>query len=199
MSTVSKPRKLSVPRVCEFCGKNFLSCASHINYGRGRFCSRICGDTSRRLKADVEAIERNSIPEPNSGCWLWTGYATGSGYGATRRAGKWVLAHRLSYELHTSAIDSGTVVRHRCDNPICVNPDHLEIGSVGDNVRDSVRRGRISRGEDRPAAKLTVAQVIAIRALHADGIPNRVVAERYGISADNVRLIARRKAWRHVS
>jgi len=201
MSAASTVRrhKLNVARVCEFCGKSFLSCASHINYGRGRFCSRICGDTSRQLKASIETIEQNSIPEPNSGCWLWTGYATGAGYGATRRAGKWVLAHRLSYELYKSDIDAGIVVRHRCDNSICVNPDHLEIGSAGDNVRDSVRRGRISRGERRPAAKLTAAQVIAIRAQHAEGIPNRVIAEMFGVSADNIRLIAKRRAWRHVA
>lgn len=78
------------------------------------------------------------------GCWEWTDYRLPFGYGriydgATRRM---LLTHRVSYELHHGPIPDGLIVRHTCDNPPCVNPDHLELGTRVDNMQDCVQRGR---------------------------------------------------------
>lgn len=86
-------------------------------------------------------------PEPNSGCWLWDGAATYTGHGKIlHQSGRLILAHRLSWTMHRGEIPSGLLVRHKCDNPRCVNPDHLCLGTHKDNSRDAVERGRISRG-----------------------------------------------------
>jgi hypothetical protein len=74
-------------------------------------------------------------------CWEWKG-AIRSGYGAIKRNGKVVRAHRVSYELTNGNIDNNLLVIHSCDNPMCVNPNHLRQGTYGDNICDMIRRGR---------------------------------------------------------
>lgn len=101
-----------------------------------------------------ERIERLSIPEPNSGCWLWLGAtranAAGIHYGRmisgsrinkTRRS---VSAHRYSYEAFKGPIPDGLNVCHRCDNGLCVNPEHLFVGTQSDNMKDAYRKGRVT-------------------------------------------------------
>jgi hypothetical protein len=89
-------------------------------------------------------FERKYIEEPNTGCWLWSACGTKAGYGLFGYEGKLQLAHRVSYKLHKGFIPEGMVVRHTCDTPSCVNPDHLELGTQGENIRESVRKGRHS-------------------------------------------------------
>lgn len=81
-------------------------------------------------------------PELNSGCWLWTGGTDRYGYGTQWIDGRVVYAHRLSYQHHHGPIPDGFVVRHKCDTPACINPDHLLTGTPMDNVMDMFARGR---------------------------------------------------------
>lgn len=84
--------------------------------------------------------------QKGNGCWLWSGYRTPFGHGTfTIRKGAVRYAHRVAYALHSGADLAGVVVCHRCDMPSCVNPDHLYVGTMADNARDMVERGRISR------------------------------------------------------
>lgn len=92
-------------------------------------------DTAHRLLRRVE-------PDPNTGCWNWQGSRRGFGYGALSLNGRTKSAHRVSYEVFTGPIPGGQVVRHKCDNPPCVNPGHLVLGSQADNTADMVERGR---------------------------------------------------------
>lgn len=87
-----------------------------------------------------------------SGCIEWTGYTDPKGYGRLSVASGEVLAHRIAYGMHYGAINNGLHVLHRCDNPSCVNPAHLFLGTNDDNMADKVRKGRTSRfyGEDNP-------------------------------------------------
>lgn len=87
-------------------------------------------------------------PEPNTGCWLWTGPSNSKGYGKTTHgfmpsgAGRIVLAHRMAWIIRFGSIPDGLCVLHRCDNPPCVNTDHLFLGTQGDNSTDKARKCR---------------------------------------------------------
>ena len=91
-------------------------------------------------------IEANSIPEPNSGCWLWLLSCDHSGYGNISILGRKFSAHRVSWAAFNNAIPAGACVLHRCDVPCCVNPDHLWLGTHSDNMRDCVAKGRFRGG-----------------------------------------------------
>lgn len=82
------------------------------------------------------------MPEPNSGCWLWTGAIRGDGYGNFTYQGRNHGAHRVSWAFHHGPIPEGQNVCHKCDTPLCVNPDHLFLGSRSDNMRDMSKKGR---------------------------------------------------------
>lgn len=83
--------------------------------------------------SDMERFERRYIPEPNSGCWIWLGALQG-GYGSIKKSGRNYPAHRFGYELHKGAIQSGLVIDHLCRSPLCVNPEHLEPVTIGENI-----------------------------------------------------------------
>ena len=132
-------------------------------------------------------------------CWNWTGTLQGGGYGHFGSAGKTYLAHRFSYTLAKGEIPEGMVVRHTCDNPKCVNPSHLLVGTHQDNSNDAVERGRTARGERSGVAKLTEADVVEIRARYADGQSMSGIARDLGASRDSVRAVAEGRTWRHVA
>ena len=101
------------------------------------------------MKLKPEVIEENSIPVPETGCWLWLGglrknsSPTGIDYGAFHLGqNKYVTAHRASFMAHFGEIPVGMHVLHSCDNPQCVNPDHLRVGTAKENKADAVKRGR---------------------------------------------------------
>jgi hypothetical protein len=135
-----------------------------------------------------------TMPEPNSGCFLWRGPVDGRGYGRTYMGGKTVKAHRAAWELVNGPIPVGMLVRHRCDNPSCVNPDHLLIGTDRDNSDDKVRRRRHSFGERNHTAKLTPGQVAAIR---ADARSNSAIARELGVHNATISRIRSGGLWNH--
>lgn len=93
-------------------------------------------------QALADKLQERSIPEPNSGCWIWTAYVSASGYGAMCFRGKRQYAHRLSLIAKNGPIAPGLCVCHRCDNPLCINPDHLFLGSHRENMHDRDKKGR---------------------------------------------------------
>jgi len=141
----------------------------------------------------MERIEHWSMPEPNSGCWLWLGTVhSKSGYGGTsdRPNGRKVLsAHRASREAFNGRrIPTGMVVRHTCDVKLCVNPAHLILGRQRDNILDAVKR-------DLHRHKLEDAEVLAI---YDDPRPQRVIAAQYKVTQTNVWRIKHRAIWQHL-
>lgn len=141
-------------------------------------------------------------------CWIWTGYCQPKGYGLfypadyhRQRNNRTTSAHRYSYELHFGPIPSGMSVCHRCDNPPCVRPDHLWLGTNGDNVRDMYAKGRGGYrgmpGSLHPSAKLTERDVYDMRAKYRR-LVNDLAAD-YGVTRVLVRQILAGKSWQHIA
>jgi hypothetical protein len=130
-------------KVCQFCSGTFSKPYSPRTVARLRFCSRECSANFRRKTAE-ERFDEKWVGEPNSGCWLWTGGLTKSGYGSFGADTNWPMrAHRYSYLRFNGPIPDGQVVRHKCDVMCCVNPKHLEVGTQADNMNDAKTRGRM--------------------------------------------------------
>lgn len=143
-------------------------------------------------------FDERYIPEPNSGCWLWTGTMTKTGYGAISINGSVNKAHRVSWTLHCGEIPEGMSVCHKCDVPVCVNPDHLFLGTHAENMGDMARKGRAGqKGNKNPRnVKVTHDQV---RAIYHDRRPISSIAADYGITNTSVSNIKRRITWQHLS
>lgn len=124
-----------------------------------------------------------------NGCWNWTG-CTIRGYGAFQLEGKVIKAHRLSWILHKGAIPNGLLVCHTCDNPLCVNPAHLFIGTNKDNVADREVKGRNRppQGTNHWAAKLTLEIIKEMRCVReSEGVSYQRLGKRFGVSTMQAR------------
>jgi hypothetical protein len=135
-----------------------------------------------------------------TGCWWWGGSFVRFGYGSLLMGEKRVAAHRASWMIHFGAIPTGILVCHKCDNPCCVNPDHLFLGTHTDNCRDKLQKGRARarRGEQSVKAKLNNASVREIRARHAAGETYKALAAAYGVSYSTIEKISTREHWKHI-
>lgn len=134
-----------------------------------------------------------------SDCWEWGGARDRRGYGRLNILGKTALAHRISWEAFRGPIPDGLHVCHSCDNPPCINPAHLFLGTDRDNIRDAAAKNRLApsraRGEMHRKARLTEEDVRAIR---GSAESNGQLAERYKVSKGAIKGVRTRKNWRHV-
>jgi hypothetical protein len=164
----------------------------------------------RLSPVDVFRLHMPGDP-PEAECWLWTGRRNEGGYGVIEcQLGKVrfrARAHRVSYALFVGVIPPGLILRHSCDNPPCCNPQHLLIGTRTDNSLDKVSRDRQSRGEahalktrgeDHYKARLTEADVLAIRSHAARGELHWFLADEYGVAKSHISNIVTRRTWKHI-
>ena len=128
-------------------------------------------------------------------CWEWTASKGAHGYGQIGEGSRMLLAHRVSWGLQNGSIPAGMCVLHRYDNPACVNPSHLRLGLQADNVRDMMNRGRSARGERQGSSKLTAQDVYEIGQMLGRGIPERVIAKKYGVTQSNISQIKTGETW----
>lgn len=150
-------------------------------------------------------------------CWVWEGPKNTQGYGrlflANTKEGKRtsVFAHRYAYQLHKGSVPDDLCVMHTCDNPSCVNPAHLTLGTWGDNNKDRSRKGRsgsrifseaergyysrLNSGENNRSAKLSEQQVIDI---FNSSQPTRILCQKYHVSRDTIKRIRNKTAWSHL-
>lgn len=136
------------------------------------------------------------------GCWLWTGSKTEWGYGRVWLNRKFYQANRVSFAIHKHPVPKNKLVCHSCDNPSCVNPDHLFVGSDNDNWQDcrQKRRNRHPRGEEHGRVRLTTEQVMEIKRDYAPRkMPKRVFAEKFGVSVSCIQHIVRGDNWKSMA
>ena len=135
-------------------------------------------------------------------CFVWIGSKDQSGYGHFYDGSKIVKAHRFAYELFKEKIPNGKFVCHKCDNPPCVNPNHLFIGSHTDNMRDMIKKKRWSNGnrvgELNPCAKLTERKVLKIRSLRHSALTYKSLSKMFNVSKTLVAKICREEIWDHI-
>ena len=148
-----------------------------------------------------ERFDFYSPERPGVGCWEWKGRRLPGGYGQLSVRGKNVCAHRVSYEIHTGPIPDGLDVCHRCDNPPCVRPDHLFLGTRSENLQDATRKRRTRTtpqyGWDNKKTKLSEEQVAEIRARYAAGERNQsALAREFGVHHSRVWQLVNRKDQR---
>jgi len=151
-----------------------------------------------------EKIINRSYPEPNTGCWLWGDSLNAFGYGilkASKIHKNMVTAHRVSYWVNKNPFDLSMHVLHKCDNPCCVNPDHLYLGTHQDNMNDRTKRNRTNRiapkGSKCGASKLTEKDIKSIRIM-ACAFNQSQIADTYNVSQTTIHYILTRKTWKHI-
>lgn len=135
----------------------------------------------------------------NDSCWNWKASLSNKGYGEFRIHPKGKQkAHRISWILTFGQIPNGLFVCHKCDNPACVNPYHLFLGTATDNMRDMYAKGRgwMPKGELNPKAKLTSGQVVQIRNLYEEGLTQVKIASMFGVTQGMIGFIVRGEAWK---
>lgn len=168
------------------------------------------------------------LPSNNNDCWVWTGCRNHRGYGQFYFRGRARVSHRVAWILNFGEIPEGMSICHHCDNPPCVNPDHLFLGTMADNMSDKMTKGRLAkgptsgahthpdrvsrgtkhssvmkvaaaRGEKQHMAKLTSELVLEIRKLlETSGLSQREIAEQYDVTKGTISAIHVRKNWKHI-
>ena len=175
---------------CDYCQSSYVP-----TNPSNKHCSLIC------------AFWANVDKQSETECWPWKGRPTKvGGYGVLLRTHKLIRAHRLSWEIHYGPIPAGNgyhgiCVCHECDNPICVNPDHLFLGSQQQNIDDMVNKERRKGhyiGEKNPSAHLTEKQVINIREEISNGATYRYLAEKYNVGQSTIGRIKKGTHWKHI-
>lgn len=156
---------------------------------------------SIRKRPTAHTVLLGILARPSFGddCIEWPMGRRRGGYGQININKRNRQAHRMAYEIAKGEIPAGLCVCHKCDNPPCVNPDHLFLGTNADNMRDKTLKGRQRRGEDVPTAKLTNKTVLLIRKARRDGGKVIDIGLQFGVNAACVSSIANGRKWAHVT
>lgn len=151
---------------------------------------------------DQRLIERFNLKyrKDDSGCWIWTASVAGKGYGQIKLPGqrKQIYAHRLSYMIHKGEDPGKKHICHTCDNPRCVNPEHLFIGTSQDNHDDMKAKGRHTFGEKSATVKLTEKQVEQIMDMLKANVPQTRIAKAFNVHQTTISKIHRKERWQHI-
>lgn len=169
---------------------------------RNGMSARLCtalADSEQRQSAERRLLD-NVRRNPMTGCWEWQRCCNHAGYGKMFVGGSTVDGtHRVSYQLFCGDVVAGLYVCHRCDNPRCVNPTHLSLGTPQENQQDMRAKGRARnlRGDDFPASKLTSSQVAEIRRQWRAGRLRKAIAAEFGVDPTTISRIASGGSWAH--
>ncbi len=189
---------------CELNVTNLIDCPLHLCAVRYECQSPTFGKHVKRQTLCRKLTDR--LHNTDTGCQIWTGTHDSHGYGvietsipSVKRKRMWT--HRLAYMICHGVIPDNLCVLHRCDNPLCCNPDHLFLGTRKDNIHDALSKNRALKGEKNGQSKLTTTQVIEIRQLYdKDRCSANIVkiALQYNVRPATVYDVVANRTWRHV-
>jgi hypothetical protein len=158
------------------------------------------GPYKKKKTAVNRFLEKVDYNFNENGCLEWIGSLTDKAYGLFSYNGKTVKAHRFSYELFYEKIPEGMVVMHSCDNPKCVNPNHLSLGTQEDNIRDMINKNRDNKAKGSAVgnSKLTEDQVKEIKNKINSGMKQRDIAKEYKVAPNTISNIKNGISWAHM-
>lgn len=186
--------------VCIACGTSFL----HDACTPRKYCSKTCANRHKAYpsRGPEEATRmfwsHVDVSSDQDSCWHWNGCRDRKGYGQFRWNGRNMLVHRISWEIANGPIPDGLGVLHHCDNPRCIRPDHLFVGTQSDNMQDCADKRRTTKGERNTRAVLTQSQVDEIRRRYIPRDPingRHGLAKEFGVSHDTIYLVATGRTW----
>ncbi len=196
-------------RRCQQCNQSFTPAISNVSKGMGKFCSHKCYSKSLVipfLTRFWNQVNKNGPCPPHlpniGSCWIWT-KKDGSprrGYGVIMKDKELVGTHRISWEIHYGPVPQGMCVLHKCDNRACVRPDHLFIGTKGDNAKDCINKGRSNRpsGEKHRNSIINKIQALDILKRKQFGHGPTQIAKETGISYWCVYGVWSRSTWKNL-
>ena len=193
-----KKYKYLVSIICPGC-KKIRTVNKHDHKNDSGF--RLCLPCSKKVKSTEERFLEKMQRMDHDECWLWVSTKDKDGYGIFKLDGRDVKAHRVSWQLSKGSIPPKFLVLHKCDNPSCVNPNHLFLGTPMDNMQDKIKKGRAvySRGSQLPQAKLLERDVLEIRSIYdKGGMTRNQLASEYGVSTTNISMIVNFRTWKHL-
>lgn len=198
------PNKVErIARPCEHCGEQVLRTANLWGKKPRAFCNRKCWDD---WNASPQKFWSKVLKGADDECWEWAGACHPFGHGQVCYGGKVLYAHRVSYEFNIGPIPEGMTVMHLCDNPKCVNPAHLQVGTQAENLKHMRKHGRgftpphRSESVRNKNSKLNPDKVRKIRELHANSdLEICDIANRYGVSASCITGVVYGRTWKHVA
>ena len=171
-------------RICKFCNDQFQPLVHN-----QIFCNYTCRFLTKiKIGTGTE-------------CWHWLGWKTPGGYGRFGFENKNWIVTRLMWSSFYGYLPDEILVLHRCDNPSCVNPSHLFLGTIQDNIADCVAKNRHAKGEKKPFAKLNPKQVLAIRKELSEGVKYGslpILAAKYGVTAQTISNVNSGRTWSHI-
>lgn len=163
-----------------------------------RKIARRCSKGYKRDESFQTRFERHI--QKTETCWIWKGAISGTrGYGQIGFEGRRLYAHRASFEIYKGEIPEGLLICHECDNPSCVNPEHLFLGTYKDNMQDCSKKGRMRQEEKIGWSVLKTEDVILIRELHKTGkysFPQ--LAKRFGVHTITIFDVVKKRNWKHI-
>jgi len=164
-----------------------------------------CKKRNQHHRCTLEQLFFSKVAFGVSDCWFWVGCRDQTSYGRMRtKNNNCQFSHRISWQMFKGIIPKGMKVLHKCDNPSCVNPEHLFLGTQNDNVQDMIIKGRMSSKKSFPGelngySKLKNFQVLEIREIYSKKTLNQYeLARKYNVSSMTINRIVNNKLWRHI-
>lgn len=187
-----------IRKCCAFCGNYFLAKPHKVKIGRAKYCSNPCKNNSRK-KPLSERFWEHVVK--SDGCWEWNGGKAVHGYGSIHDDnGHQLRSNQASWILHHGPIPEGLWILHKCDNPPCVRPDHLYLGTHQDNMRDLILRGKgkgaAMVGSKNVHAKLREKDIPMIYKLNELGISYTAIGRMFRVKRNAIKSIIIGKSWK---
>lgn len=168
------------------------------NYKHGSPHVTLKGSRYKIHKTLKDSIESKYTKKSDNECWNWRSYKGTGGYGNFTFNGKVYISSRASYEVYVGKIPENMHVCHKCDNRACVNPNHLFVGTVADNMRDMVNKNRSAKGSNHSQAKLNESQVKKIKQMLKQNITHTEIAAMFNVGREAISKINQGIRWGHI-